>query len=255
MHDDFFEGTGGFGGFGFKFAEIGSRVWGEIVDIRKSNARKYNSNPPVDETFPDGTVRTQLEITLQTNLRGWAGLSKWPTDTETGQPLPAEEDTGLRKLFVKERSNLQYRMGDALVAAGQNGQRAALDVGGMLSVTWESNRPSREGNDAKQYAVQYKAAPPKAADQGFFQGQPAQPAPPAVTAPPAQPGPTPPTAPTAAPAPPPAQTAPPVAPAAPTGAGSPAAPPAPSAPPPVAPPTDPWNSAGAGGQYLDKPPF
>jgi hypothetical protein len=191
VHDDFFEGTGNVGGWAFKFANIGDRVWGTIIDVRKTTCFKYSANPnapKVEETNRDGSVRTQLEITIQTDLRGMAGLSKWPTDDQ-GQPLPAEADEGLRKLYVKQNSNLQYKVGDALLAAGSNGHRAQLENGALLAVTFVGERAGNEGNPAKQFEVQFKAAPPQAPSQdAFFQGQPQQaPQQQGPTPPPAQP--------------------------------------------------------------------
>lgn len=189
MHDDFFAGTGP-GAPSAAFTNVGDVYWGEIVDIRKSQCTVFNTNPPRLENKDDGTPRMQLEITLQTQLRGWAGVSKVPTN-EAGQPVHPQEDTGRRRVFVKENTNLQYRLGDALVAAGQGGKRAALEIGSLLSVKLAGTLENGTANPTKQYEVHYKPAQIDHA-QGFGGQQPQQQAAPQQQyAPPAQQGPPP----------------------------------------------------------------
>lgn len=78
-------------------AGIGLSVAGEIVDVYESQMTEQD--PPHAKRFDkNGKAMMQLAVTLQTDLRNWAGAKKPYVDKETNQPV---EDTGLRKVYLR----------------------------------------------------------------------------------------------------------------------------------------------------------
>lgn len=110
--------------------EIGSSVTGTVMDV------SVNVQTNMDGeilTFPDGSPRQQIIVTLQTE------------DSED------DDDDGRRRLFVKGQ------MMQALRAVCRQLKVPGLRAGGLLSVTYESDgKPARKGLSApKQFAVRY----------------------------------------------------------------------------------------------------
>lgn len=237
---DFFDNLGGGGAPGAKLKDLNDWVQGTIVDSYKRDYIPFGKKDP--EKNKDGvTNRQQLVVILQTDLRNWQGVNKVPLvdhdDASKGTKPPSEDD-GRRAVFVTERSNLQYAVGDAITAARSQNPAAKFDNGGFLQIKITELKPTDyPDRPMKVHAVRY--TPPSAAG-GFFPEQAAAPAAPqAQAAPPAQVAPQAPAAP-AAPAP--------QAPAAPAQD-----PWANSAPAPVA--TDPFGGAAAGTAGNQPPPF
>lgn len=237
-YDEFFQGTEGEQSAPREpastapFKSFGDKVQGEIVDMHKEKMRKYQREDYVLDD--EGNPKQHLVITVQTDRRNWEGSTAVPKRRDpvaveriladggdvSDAPLveiPAAEDTGRRRLYVKPRSNLQFGIGRA--TGGK-----APKLGDLIQVTYVSDRVVSEGT-AKQYDVKWKqGTPPVATDADF--ATPAAPAAPAPVAP--------------------------VAPAAPAApAQDPWAAPPPAAAAPAA--TDPWGAPA--GSVTTDPPF
>lgn len=132
----FFEQTSGGGGNGapsFDFGGqgpegIGRVVHGEIVDIYDTVVTEMD--PPHDKKLDkNGKEIPQRNVTLQTELRNWAG-AKAPGKDDQGNPLPASEDTGLRRVYLRYKA--ARRVGDAIRAAGAEFSDFQPNVGAQL---------------------------------------------------------------------------------------------------------------------------
>lgn len=145
-----------------KFATVGDTVTGPIVNIgepRQQTEFRTDGQPGAPLFWPDGTPRMQLPVTLQTDQRD-------PADSF---------DDGKRTLYIK--GELKKAIGAALKTSG-----ARLAVGGVLSVTFSGEEPTK-GYPKKLYTATYQ---PPAPGGSFFDEQPA-----AAQAPPAAPAPAP----------------------------------------------------------------
>jgi len=181
--DDFFTGTGEkIPSFDFGATQnggeklVGATLIGTITEMAKMQQRDYSDKGKLLFWEPrnEGEQRRpkmQLAITLQTELRGWQGVKPKliPTDPATEQPLPPDKDTGLRRLYVKEFSDMNRAINIACSAAGQKPR-----IGGKLAVGVRGFEPSDKGNDKVLYDAQYMPAPEKVATDSFFE-QPQQP--------------------------------------------------------------------------------
>lgn len=88
---------------------IGGAIQGEVTDIFVTVVKDAQTREP--KVNKRGAQMPQVNLTLQTALRNWEGAKSVPVDEETGQPKPASEDTGERRIYVK------FKMLDALAAA------------------------------------------------------------------------------------------------------------------------------------------
>jgi hypothetical protein len=188
--EDFFDGVGGGGAPGFKFGPVGSGIRGTVVEQYRTTVRDTSGTV---KTYSDGRPIPQLNVTLQTDLREWAGCAKVPVDPETQQPKPASEDDGLRRVFVKY--DMRRAIGVALQAAG----RKYLETGGQLAIKHSGDKPTGQPNPLPLYEARYK--PPTESEGFFAEGQqaPAQQDPFATAAPATPPPAAPATPPPAAP--------------------------------------------------------
>lgn len=168
MYDEFFQRGGNFAP-SFKFDQIGSSVSGEILSIDQQDQTDFDD--PTKKLYDDrGNVKQQLQIILQTPLRNWQGVSKIPSDQETGQPQPPSMDDGRRAIYVK--GWMIGAVGDAVEKA--TGVRGAPRVGGKLAVRFAKTQPPRSGRgqDMKLYEAVY--VPPNPSDPMFQQAPPQQ---------------------------------------------------------------------------------
>lgn len=158
--DDFFDGVGEGGAPGFKFDGVNTGVKGTIVDQYRTFVTEPGSRKPKE--YSDGTPIPQLNVTLQTELRNWDKVTKVPTDAD-GDALPASEDDGKRRIFVK------YDMRRAIgVAVKQAGERA-LATDGVLAVKVSGFKKTGQPNDLPLYEARYQA-PPKVENADMFTG-------------------------------------------------------------------------------------
>lgn len=156
--DDFFDGVGGGGAPSFKFGGIGSGVRGTIVDQFRTTVTTPSGEP---KTYDDGRPIPQLNVTLQTDLRNWDKVTKVPTD-ENGNPKPASEDDGTRRIYVKY--DMRRAIAVALQAAKVTG---GLKNGGTLAVKKSGEKPTNKGNPLPLYEARYEAP---AGGDDFFSG-------------------------------------------------------------------------------------
>lgn len=157
-YDDFFDGVGEGGAPGFQFEKIGSGLIGLVVDMFKTVVTEPGKERKV-KVYPDGTQIPQLNVTLQTELRDWAGIkagSKSLLD-EDGNPKPASEDDGLRRVFIK------YDMRRAVAKAVKGTGATGLRPGGKLGIKWASSKEVGQANPLPLYEAMYE--PPAAGDE------------------------------------------------------------------------------------------
>ncbi len=165
-YDDFFNEalSGGGGGPTHKFREIGQTVLGEIVSMKRQQQTNFTDGKP---KF-DAKNQPQMEIVmvLQTELRDWQDVTdKAKLDKETGQVRPADQDTGLRAVYVKNQ------MARALGTAALPGRPA---VGGQVWLKYVSDRDIGKGNPLPEFEARYKA-PADTANDDVFGGSPSTP--------------------------------------------------------------------------------
>lgn len=180
-------GTGG-GAPSFNFAPDSPQVYGKIVDMVARQRTEYSKEGGgAPKFYKDGRPQMQLEVTLQTDLRGWAAVKRVPTDANptTGAPEPRspELDDGKRRIF------LWYTLRDAVAKAVTEAGKSAPAIGDMLGVRVSGTIPNPKG---EKPILTYDAVlrPGSPASESFFAEQPAQqqaPQAPAPQAPPAQP--------------------------------------------------------------------
>jgi hypothetical protein len=148
-------GSGG-GAPSFKFENLGDTAAGQILSKRVTNQTDFDDNTKV-LLKDDGTPKKQLVVVLQTPLRGWAKVSRIPTDVN-GNDRPVSEDDGRRTIYV--RGWMVGAVGDAVRKAGGQG---APQVGGKLAVRWSGERPDPkrpQRKPMKLWEAQYKAPDP-----------------------------------------------------------------------------------------------
>lgn len=133
----------GGGGKAAKFDNIGDTVEGVITDAVVSQQTDMETNQPL--TWPDGSPRMQLVITLQTDER-------------------SDDDDGIRRIFAKggkyevatgNGTSLKDAIADAVKKAGSK----SLDEGGTLKVgyTGEGKKTNRGFSAPKLYRATYTA--------------------------------------------------------------------------------------------------
>lgn len=176
--DDFFENEGGGPrAASWKARGIGDGFLGEIVDVRVVNHIPFGEKEP--QKLDDGSIRKQVNITVQTDLRGWQAVSKplmQPGPNGTEIPLPPEADDGKRTIYAAQQSNLAGAIASAVRAAGQKG---SPKIGGRIGVKLAEQEDRGKGNPLNKYEAKYEA-PAIAFDFGGQQAPQAAPAAPAA---------------------------------------------------------------------------
>lgn len=215
--ENFFDNVGGGGAPSAKLSDVNDFVLGTVVDQRVVDVRPFGGKEGDVEHNKDGSIRKQLVLTLETDLRNWSGVAKVPDvdrdDLSKGKKDPSEDD-GKRAVYLPQWSNIQAAVADAIRKqnAGKNGPVAN---GAKVGIKVIELKDVGKGNPLKIHAAHYEAPTQSA---GFFDSAPATEAAPAAAAAPAT-----------------------------------AAPEAPAAPATAAPAQqDPWGTPAAGG---DEPPF
>lgn len=139
---------------------IGLSVAGEIVDVYESQQTEID--PPHDKKVDkNGKPMMQLAVTLQTDLRDWAGAKK-PWEDSDGNKV---EDTGLRKVYLRFQG--ARAVGDAVKAAGATFDDFLPNIGALLYL-------KRIENDGKMNQFEAKFKPgtkkPESSAESFFEG-------------------------------------------------------------------------------------
>lgn len=179
--EEFFSQGGGAGAPSFEFSAPGVAVLGRIA--RQKVVPKTQPNNPMQELDKRGNPLWQVNVVLDTELRGWQGIKTTPT-TPDGQPLNPAEDNGERQIYLWY--TLREAVEKAIAAAG----RTFPEDGWWLGVKVTGAKPNpKGGNPIKEYVAYY--APTREALMATIRGQAPQQqaAPPAQqqAAPPAQP--------------------------------------------------------------------
>lgn len=140
----------GGGGKAAKFENIGDTVEGTITDCQVSQQTDMETNQPL--TWPDGSPRMQLVVTLQTNER------------------IDDNDDGIRRVYAKGgkyevASGTGTSLKDAIADAVRKSGARSLDEGGTLKVGYSGNgkRTNRGFSAPKLYRATY-SAPVKSVD-------------------------------------------------------------------------------------------
>ena len=138
-YDDVNAALMGGGGRSASFKNHGDRVWGEIVKSDRIQQRDFDSGEPLFWDDEKTQPRMQIVISLQTDER------------------EDDEDDGVRKVYVKEPSQMLAAMRLAVTKAGAKG----IANGGKFLVQYVSDgEPKRKGmSGQKQYFVKYEAPP------------------------------------------------------------------------------------------------
>jgi hypothetical protein len=132
---------------GFAFQGIGHSLVGKIThEFATAVIDLDTGKPKVDKT---GQLRPQLNVTLQTGYRGWAGCKKAPTDAQ-GNPQSPQADTGLRRAFAKDR--MLQNLGAAV--QGVFGKTTGISlVGCWVKITHSGDIPTGRPQPLKDFTV------------------------------------------------------------------------------------------------------
>lgn len=137
----------GGGGKAAKFEEVGDAVEGTIDDVKLTQQTGMEDNLPL--TWPDGSPRMQLVITLRTDEREGA------------------DDDGVRRIYAKggryeAASGTGTSMKDAIADAVKKAGAKGIDEGGRLKVahTGIGKKTNRGFSPPKLFRATYEA--PKA---------------------------------------------------------------------------------------------
>jgi hypothetical protein len=162
-----------------RFKEVNDAVYGTILSMDPRQRRNTKGELLFNK---DGSPQVQLVVTLQTDLRGWQGVNKIPTDP-AGQPLPPDQDDGRRNVYVWFKSR------DAVSEAVARAGKQFPEVGGKLGLKVTALLPNSQGGDPiKDYVALYE--PPGAQPQQQAPAQPQYAPPPAQPQQWQQPGPS-----------------------------------------------------------------
>lgn len=140
----------GGGGKAAKFENIGDQVEGTVTDCTISQQTDMETNQPL--SWPDGSPRMQLVVTLQTNER------------------IDENDDGIRRVYAKGgryevASGTGTSLKDAIADAVRKSGARSLDEGGTLKIGYsgEGKKTNRGFSAPKLYRAVY-TAPVKSVD-------------------------------------------------------------------------------------------
>lgn len=113
---------------------IGGSIVGVITDIYatvvKDPEKKDSDGNPLPKLDRRGRQQPQFNLTLQTSLRNWEGVVNVPTAEDGVTPLPASDDTGERRIYVK------YKLLEAIAKAIQASEqgKGGPKIGAKLGV-------------------------------------------------------------------------------------------------------------------------
>ena len=143
---------------------IGSNIAGIITEMVQMQQTDMATRAP--KFYESGDPMMQVAITLQTDLRNWAGImpEQVPDDPNTGGKKHPGEDTGLRRIYVK--NDMKRAVTQACQKVGQKPRK-----GGMLAVQLVGYEDRKKGNPMPLYEAVYQPAPEDGGTAGFFAGQ------------------------------------------------------------------------------------
>lgn len=134
---------------------VGGEIVGEITDIYVTVVTETKDGVRQPRLNKRGKQMPQVNLTVQTTLRNWDGCKSIPVDEDTQQPLPASEDTGERRIYVK------YRMLDALAKAIKESpqKRGGPRVGAKIAVqvsNLEYDKKDKTRHPLPDYKAKYR---------------------------------------------------------------------------------------------------
>lgn len=145
----------GGGGKAAKFEELGDMVVGVIEHCEVSQQTSMEDNTPL--TWPDGSARMQLIVTLQTDERD------------------GDDDDGIRRIFAKGgkwevAKGDGMSMKDAIADAVKKAGAKSLDTGAKLSVahTGLGKSKNRGYSPPKLYKAKYEPAKQSISEDALF---------------------------------------------------------------------------------------
>ncbi len=135
---------------------VPSDVNGELKPYRVAQQRSYPGNLPLFFTNDDGSQgkpRTQLVITLLTDLRDWAGTTdsfkdKLEEAEKNGDDVPV--DVGLRRVVIKSGKPLTGAK-EVLAAAGVSN----FEIGGTYGIQQQGKEKPKQGEEAQPYILEH----------------------------------------------------------------------------------------------------
>lgn len=132
-----------------KFTDVGATVKGTVTSFEMGQATDFDGKPMV---WPSGDPVRQLVLTLATD------------ECDTTK----EDDDGTRRLFIRESSNRQRALREALKQAGAK----TIEVGATFAMkyTGDGERTKPGLNPPKLFVAQYKAPDPVAMVTDAFVG-------------------------------------------------------------------------------------
>lgn len=173
----------------------GDEIRGVVTGLFRTNVKMDGPNGTrVDKLDKNGNTLPQINITLETEHRGWQRVTNIPTGEDGQTPLPASEDEGKRRVYAKYR--MLVAVAEAVAKA--TGRPGAPKIGGKLAIRVKGNVDTGARNLLPDYEALY--VPPSEFD-GVFADAAAQtpaaaatpaptpapaPAAPAVAVPPAE---------------------------------------------------------------------
>jgi hypothetical protein len=140
------------GGVSCQFPKKGHSFTGTVLKIGKPRPQTDPESGDV-KTFKSGDVRKTMPVTLATDARGhWV----------EGEYEEIEDDDGERVLYVQGlmKNAVRDAVRKAFKDGGKPASAARLEVGGLLTVRWDSTiPPARKGlKPTKVYVAEYVLA-------------------------------------------------------------------------------------------------
>ena len=143
-----------------KIPVIGGGVVGTITDIYQTVVKDpdKDNEPKLDKR---GRQQPQFNITLQTEFRNWDRCVNVPTAEDGVTPLPADQDTGERRIYVKHKMIEAVAKAIKASEQGKGGPQIGAKLGVKVSdLTYHADKMRHPLPD---YEAQYR--PP--VDTGF----------------------------------------------------------------------------------------
>lgn len=156
----------------WKPSAVGNMVAGEVVDVRVMDATSIDTGEL--KKNPDGSIKKQLVIILQTDLRNWAEATPLKDQSPQKNPLPPSEDDGKRAIYAEQSTN---RAAAIKAAVAEKGLTGAPKPGGKLWIRLTEERNVGKPSPLKIFAAGYlPPAPGQAGADQFVQQTPQAPA-------------------------------------------------------------------------------
>lgn len=152
----------------WKPSAVGNMVAGEVVDVRVMDATSIDTGEL--KKNPDGSIKKQLVVIIQTDLRNWAEATPLKDQSPQKNPLPPSEDDGKRAIYAEQSTN---RAAAIKAAVAEKGLTGAPKPGGKLWIRLTEERNVGKPSPLKIFAAGYlPPAPGQAGADQFVQQTP-----------------------------------------------------------------------------------